>query len=390
MATEHPGSKSLFLRRNFAELSEPGAAIERSHDFLRGHAVWNAGEHRWTFKNGSIFKFGHLNDSKAIEHYLGTQVDLLILDQVEQLTENEYNRLQGSVRSTVDTGLVPHIRLSANPGGSGHGWVKARFIDAAPADRPYMLDNQTHRFVPAKVGDNQRLLDRDPAYPDRLRALGGALATAWLDGDWEHFEGQAFREWRRDVHVIKPFAIPREWPRWRAIDYGYGVPYCCLWGTRSPAGQRYVYRETYGSRVLAASQALTIKVLSAGEVFRNTVGDPAMWTASHNGRSIKAVSSEYIEMGVPLAKANNDRLAGKSLIHKGLEHDEDFPPTLQVFDTCTNLIRTLPSLVVDPNKPEDVDTDSEDHAYDTLRYLLMAMGNETSVPSRQTYATGRR
>ncbi|MCR4375903.1 MAG: terminase family protein [Acidobacteria bacterium] len=377
VAQEHPRANVLFLRRNFAELAQPGAAIPRSEELLAGHASWNAGDHRWTLRNGSTLKFGHLSDSAAIQQYLGTQVDALLLDQAEQLTEDEYRRLQGSVRSTV-AGLAPHVRLTANPGGPGHAWLKARFIDAAEPDTRYEIDGQTHRFVPSRVFDNPALLARDPDYVRRLQLLGGKLASAWLDGDWDlPQEGLAFAEWRRQTHVCEPFAVPADWPRWLAVDYGYHSPFCALWLTRSPAGTIYAYRELYGALLLDRDQALQIRTLSAGETFRRRVGDPSMWTAKHNGYAIVSPAASYAEMAVPLEPASNDRLVGKSRVHEVLAWADGAPPQLQVFTTCANLIRTLPALVLDERKPEDVDTDGEDHAYDALKYGLLAMALPT-------------
>lgn len=379
VATEHPGSRTLFLRRNFTDLNQPGAAIPRSHQFLGRHATWHGGNYQWTFRNGSVLKFGHLSDQRALTQYLGTQVDVLLLDQAEQLAEHEYQQLQGSVRATVD-GIKPHVRLTANPGGIGHAWVKARWIDAATPDTPYTIEEGgrpvTHRFVPSRVYDNPALLERDPEYVARLQSLGGHLARAWVEGDWDQFEGQVFSEWRRDKHVVEPFPIPKEWPRWRGVDYGYASPYCCLWAALSPSGVYYVYRETYGTGLLDRDQAQQIRLLSAGEQIRATFGDPSMWAQRHNGYQVQAPAAAYAEMGVPLTPANNDRPSGWQRLHELLAWEHGLPPRLQVFSSCTNLIRTLPALVYDPHDVEDVDTRGDDHAPDSLRYLLMG----ASVP----------
>lgn len=185
-------------------------------------------------------------------------------------------------------------------------------------------------------------------------------------------EGQAFPEFDPSVHVCEPFPIPESWPKWRAVDYGYAVPYACGWLTRSPSGRIYAYRETYGTRMTAADQAYQVRLASAGEKYFVSVGDPAMWASQREGQRFQSVADQYGEMGVALTPATNDRLSGKSLVHRALEWGEDAPPVLQVFNTCHNLIRTLPLLPVDPHKPEDVDTTTEDHSYDWLRYGLQA------------------
>ena len=413
---EHPGSNRLFIRRSFAQLSEVGAAIDRSHQFLHGVADWSASKYTWTFRNGSKLKFGHLSDVYAIDNYLGAQADDIIIDQAEQITEDEYNKLKGSNRATVD-GIVPTMRLSANPGGIGHGWVKRLFIDSGvAAGERYELNLGTdavpvwvsHRFVPSKVWDNQELLKRDPQYLNNLRSLGGSLAQAWIEGIWDQFSGQFFNEWSYDHHVCEPFKVPSDWPRWHATDWGLSDPSCTLWGTRSPTGRVYIYRERYEAERTIDQQALKIRLWSGEERFRNRVLDPSCWSREANGRD---KASQYAQAGVPMAKANNDRKAGWAKLRELLAwtpaHTEPDvasglmlpvpyqPPTLQVFNTCSNLIRTLPNMIHDTTDPEDMKKThgvNGDHAVDTLRYLVMSMDVMTNKRSRskQPYEMGAR
>jgi hypothetical protein len=198
-------------------------------------------------------------------------------------------------------------------------------------------------------------------------------------------EGQAFPEWDASVHVIEPHPIPDSWPRWRAIDYGYAVPFCCLWGARRPDGTIVIYRELYSAGWTASEQALRVRVLSAGETYKASIGDPAMWASTREGQRFKSVADQYRENGVRLDPATNDRLAGWGRLHEYLDWTEAsggsemFPPRLLVFKSCANLIRTLPLLVKDDNRPEDVDTDMEDHAPDALRYLMMTATGSSAI-----------
>lgn len=176
------------------------------------------------------------------------------------------------------------------------------------------------------------------------------------------------------AHVCAPFKIPEDWPRWRAVDYGYAVPYCCLWFARSPAGRIYVYRETYETRKSAREQGYQVRLASAGERINFSVGDPAMWANSREGEKYKSAADHYREMGVVLTQATNNRIPGWGLVHDVLRSAPEAPAILQIFATCSNLIRTLPMLKTDEHKPDDVDNDPmiEDHAPDALRYGLMA------------------
>jgi phage terminase large subunit len=435
----YDGLNTMLLRRDFAELNKPRAAIPRSCEFLQPLAdeklaSWRGDEHQWTFANGSVIQFGHLSDSRAIHKYLGAQCDKISIDQAEEIQYDEFNRLRGSVRSTGArhglTGALyrPRMALTANPGGIGQGWVKALFIDAAPPNTRYWVDTrgddpvisltpldhaQTYRFIPATVYDNQELLDLDPGYIDRLYAVGGALARAWVNGDWSGFAGQFFGEWRTNRHVVAPFAIPQDWPKWHATDYGITNPSCTLWLARASSpgrapdghiirtGTIVVYRERYEVKRTVDQQALKIKLWSGTESYRNQILDPACWGLESNGTSI---AEQFAINGVPMARGFNDRVAGWArlrqllrwctsaeskaceecidtiqVVNEGCAHNT-FHPGIIVMSHCTNLIRTLPNLVVDQKHPEDCDTKGEDHAPDALRYGIMASDVQGDEP----------
>jgi hypothetical protein len=79
-----------------------------------------------------------------------------------------------------------------------------------------------------------------------------------------------------------------------------------------------------------------------------------------------------------LRQAENRRTAalghmsGWNQLRNRLVGDEDGNPMLVMFDTCSALVRTLPALQHNPDKPEDVDSESEDHAPDECRYAVMS------------------
>lgn len=379
MAVNHPGSQSLFLRRTFADLNKPQSAIPRSHELFAGLGRWDGQQHRWVFANRSIIQFGHLQHAKNIYSYQGSQIDWLCWDELTHFTEDEYNYLRSRVRATVP-GIKTGIRAATNPGGIGHAWVRKRWVDAGPPDQPFTITEAgrtvTARFVPALVWDNAALLERDPEYPMRLATLGEALSRALLEGDWDTFQGQVFSQWRRDKHVIKPVPLDQSWPRWTATDYGLARPYVTLWFCQDPATLRvYVYREISKPGVLASDQAKLIRHAERidderRERVRFRVGDPAMWTRqADTGKSIAAT---YRENGVAMNPASNERIIGWERVHEFLRDAPDGKPYLQVFETCTELIKNLPALVYDKHVVEDVDTDGPDDEADALRYGLMA------------------
>jgi hypothetical protein len=65
-------------------------------------------------------------------------------------------------------------------------------------------------------------------------------------------------------------------------------------------------------------------------------------------------------------------MGGWDQMRSRLVGDGDGRPMLVVFSTCVDFIRTVPFLQHDPDRPEDVMTDSEDHAGDEARYACMS------------------
>jgi phage terminase large subunit len=296
--------------------------------------------------------------------YLGAEMAAIAVDQLERNAEPTFNQLRGSLR-------WPGIRntrfiATANPGGIGHHFVKRLWIDR---DYPEEMQPIADRFafVPASPHDNPHL---DSAYWEMLATLPEELRRAWLEGDWEAFEGQAFKAYRKERHVCAAFAIPAHWPRWRAIDWGHDNPMCCLWLTKDPdTGRVIAFRELYETDLTDRQQARKVKELT-GEKIMATFSDPSMWTKKTFEDRTYSTADEYAAEGVPLTKADNNRMQGKRKVDTLLEDLDDGFPGLMIFENCRNLIRTLPALPHDKVQVEDVDTKAEDHAYDALRYGL--------------------
>jgi hypothetical protein len=283
---------------------------------------------------------------------------------------------------------------TTNPGGPGHAWVKKMFVDAAPANTPYWATNietgevlqwpKGHskegqplfkrRFIPATLFDNPYLAE-DGNYEANLLSLPEQQRKQLLYGDWDVNEGAAFTEFNRAIHVIEPFDIPNSWTKFRAADYGYGSHSGVLWFAVEPkTEQLIVYRELFTSKVTAYDLAGMILEEEYGERINYGVLDSSLW---HNrGDRGPSLAEQMISRGCrwrPADRSKGSRVAGKNQIHRRLQIDEfTGEPKLVIFNTCKNLISQLPNLPLDKNNPEDVDTNSEDHLYDALRYGVMS------------------
>jgi phage terminase large subunit len=298
--------------------------------------------------------------------YQSAEFAALGVDELTKITKDTFDILRGSLRWP---GISHTVFLGAtNPGGIGHMWVKQLWIDRQfPTEMQALADQFT--FIQSLPADNPHL---DETYWQDLNSLPDQLRRAWVEGNWDVFAGMAFPGWSPGRHVIAPFEIPAHWPRWRAVDWGYSSPFCCLWLTKDLQRQRiYVYREAYATELTDREQARLIRELTPpGETISITYADPSMWQGRQHVGLRTSSADEYAAEGVYLTQADNDRLSGKRKVDRLLADLPDGQPGLQVFSTCRNLIRTLPALPYDEHRPEDVDTDAEDHAYDSLRYGL--------------------
>lgn len=239
-AITYPGSKQLILRRTFPDLDRSIIRVSLGM-FPRDIYSYNASSHTGKFKNGSIIDFGYCANENDVYQYQGAEYDTIRFDELTHFTESQYIYLISRLRGANN--FPKQIKASTNPGGIGHSWCKARFIDPAPPETEFIdQDGQTCIFIPSKVQDNTFLMKADPDYIKRLEALDDANKRALLYGDWDIFEGQYFSEFRRAVHVCDPFPIPKDWRRYRAFDYGLDR-LACMWIAVDSARNAYVYRE---------------------------------------------------------------------------------------------------------------------------------------------------
>ena len=301
--------------------------------------------------------------------------------------------MRSRLRSTAPD-LPIFMRATTNPGGRGHAWVKKMFIDPAPYNRTFdATDTETgevlrypyghskagkplfkRRFIPARLSDNPYLAQAGD-YEAMLLSLPEQQRRQLLEGDWDIKEGAAFTEFNRDIHVVQPFHIPANWVKFRACDYGYGSYSGVLWFAVAPDEQLIVYRELYVSKVLATDLADMILNLEAEDGnIKYGVLDSSLW--HKRGDTGPSLAEQMINRGCrwrPSDRSKGSRVAGKNEIHRRLQVDEfTEEPRLVFFDSCTETISQLPALPVDKRNPEDVDTHSEDHLYDALRYGIMS------------------
>ena len=195
---------------------------------------------------------------------------------------------------------------------------------------------------------------------------------AYIEGDWDLYEGQYFAEWRKDQHVVTPFEIPEAWPKFRSIDVsGRNGITSCHWYALDHHGNVWVYREHYASGMDSDQHADRICELSGDEEYPYTVIDSSAFDKAGYSETMVEIYERHGVRG--FIRSTKSRLTGWDIVHQYLRWDENTKPRLRVFSTCVNMIRTIPSLVHDTNNIQDLDTRGEDHASDDLRYFLQTL-----------------
>jgi hypothetical protein len=418
----HEHAIGLALRRERTQLIE---LIERAKQILVpiGHK-WHEQDKYFRGPNGGRLRFAYLENDSDADAYQGHGYTRIYFEEIGTFpAESPVAKLTATLRS--GHGVPCQMKSTCNPGGPGHQWVKARYrLDTNPGGmeiykfeyiNPFTKKKieKTRVFIPSKVVDNKYLGDD---YVANLFQVGSEnLVKAWLTGDWSVIEGAFFPEWSTEKHVIRPFEIPASWTRFRSGDWGSAKPFSIGWwavvgddyvldeGVGAfhdaqgrlvrprrllPRGSLIRYREWYGASSPNVGLKLTAEAVADGIVEREVhepkdidgnraiaygVLDPAAF-ASDGGPSI---AERMSTRKVFFRRADNARvpargaMGGWDQIRARLVGDGE-RPMIYFFSTCKDTIRTLPALQHDQTKAEDVDTESEDHAPDEIRYACMS------------------
>jgi len=381
---DHAG---ILFRRSYREFEELQKRARQIYPKLG--ATYKEFDKAWTFPGGSVLKMRYLEKDKDVHNYQGHQYTWMGFDELTNWpTDYCYTWMFSCLRSAAGTPVC--VRASGNPGNVGHAWVKNRFIDNREPFKLYWNDDlkMYSSFIPAKLDDNLILMEKDPGYETRLKTLPPHLYRAYREGDWDVFSGQVFEEFNRDDHVIPPTAIDPTWRRFCSFDWGYQAPYSIGWWAVTPEGRFIRYREKYGCerdpvtnqlkhnvgvRTPAAELAQEAWDISVAEGCKDMVADPSIWTSNKITEADKSIAEAFEAVGWNMIRGVNDRLSGLARVHdylKGIASDGR--PLMLISNVCHAWIRTIPVLVVDEKRPEDLDTTGEDHCYDETRYAVMS------------------
>lgn len=392
----------LFRRSLEPELAE---VIKRSQEiYLPLGWKYNEQKHVWKAPNGATLKLAYLEKDKDAALYQGHSYTWVGFDEAGNWADpRPIDLMLATLRSAH--GIPCVRRLTGNPGGVGHHWLKARYITPAlpmqrhryrpqPEQLPHLWVEAV--FIPSKLDDNPYL--RGTAYEDNIaQATAGntALWQAWRFGNWDVVAGAAFDEWNTAVHVLPAgFTPPAHWLLLGGMDGGIRHHSWLGIMALGPEGDYVALYEWYWKnkafRTAGEDVALEMRkidditigpdlIICADASMFADVGIGGATQASEFQQGLESILRDRAPKLVAVQKKKGSRHQRVALTHEMLKWKMDaegniprhFLPKARFHPRCTEIIRTLPILPIDEKDLEDVDTEAEDHPWDGWSYPLL-------------------
>lgn len=320
---------------------------------------------RFEYENGSILVYGGMFDDeqKQAIRSIGQKgvLDIAWMEEANSFVEDDYNELLGRMRGSSAPWL--QILLSTNPDHPRH-WIRRRLILGGEAS-VYVAGPLDNPYLPA-------------SYIETLKKMTGVTGMRLRDGKWVQAEGVVYPEWDDQIHMLDPFTIPPEWPRYMGIDFGFQNPFVCLWGATNPDGDLIIYRQLYMSNRTVNSHAETMLPYLESE-------PPVFAICDHDAEDRATLE----EKGIYTLAANKEVEAGLNAVRDRLKVKENGKPSLYVLRHSLievdpilqdkarpiSLEEEFPAYVWADNTklrtPKEIPLKMYDHGLDALRYMCM-------------------
>ncbi len=398
-------------------------------------------DYKWVWPTGEELLFRSVAKEKDYWDYHGQEFPFIGWNELSKYADAKlYDSLMSCNRTSFlpaehspKDKVMPEIPLvvfaTTNPYGAGHNWVKARFIDrAAPGEVVRTVTNvfnprtqkredvtKTQVRIFGSYKENRYLA---PEYIAELEKIKDPnKRKAWLWGDWDIVAGGALDDlWNPSIHVVPRFSVPAGWRVDRSFDWGSTKPFSVGWwavadGTEATRedgttwcpvkGSLVRIAEWYGTAELGSNEGLKqsaiwvaqgikdreLALLDAGWIEKTPQPGPAdnsIFTVQEKDQD--SIGKKMADAGVRWTESDKkpgSRINGLQIVRDRLEASvKGEGAGLYFTDNCKAAISTLPVLPRDENKPDDVDTEAEDHAYDEVRYRCLAgnIRHATKIP----------
>lgn len=388
---------ALHIRREGKNLDQTIARSLRIFPQIDPGSDYNKTDKKWTFSSGYKFQFGHCKDPDDWMGYASNEYSHIAYDELVELERDQYDGINTRLRSSDPVmRRMKKIRAMSNPvyrrtigstiGVSNPHWVRDYFVKPAKHGKVILKKrvtrpDGTHFFttriyLPATLYDNpDKGFVRD--YEMQLADKPHHIRQALLFGDWWVTPGSFFGDdWLTQLHVVRPFKIPSDWPRFRSMDWGFKSPGCVHWWAIDPDGNMYCEREYTFQFKTDEEVAKGVKEIEQaaglwrdGRSMLTGPADTQLW--EERGDSAKTKAEVFAEHGVPWEQADKrSRASNAQRVLKRLKdhHGGTQFPGLMFFATCSRAIETIPSLQADPHDLECPAKGGDDHWYDSVSY----------------------
>jgi hypothetical protein len=386
---------ALYLRRTTPRLEHH---IKVSHDIIPKvdpGAKWLAAKNTWIYSCGYRLQFGHCSEYDDWDQYMSFEFSALYFDELVEFEQEQYDQITTRVRSSDPImRAMKRIRAMSNPVMKRQGnesihvrdpfWVRKYFVDPWPEGNRILKKRlayedgrekyRTRLYLPATLDDNP-----DKAFVEDFKAtlLGKPthIQQALLYGNWYITEGAFYSSvWNNNLHVIKPFAIPSDWPKWRTMDWGFKQPGCVHWWAMDPDENIYCIRELTFQEKEDKDVAEEVKTVEKqlkvwGDDGSRLTGpaDTQLW--EQRGDSALSKAQVFANKGVPWTKANKkSREHNAERFYNRLRDKRGGVPGIMFFNTCKMAITTIPGIQTDPKNPNTPADGGPDHWHDSVLY----------------------
>lgn len=416
LALEVPNIKIFFFRRLYKELylnhvySSDGFQVMMKDLLDAKDVVFNKSDGVYNFYNQSQIYLCHCQHEGDEQSYLGAEMHILLIDEAGQFTEKMLRFLRTRVRlGTLQVPdkwkrVLPKIIYGTNPGGVSHNYLKKGFVNHGSGhvfQAPESDGGMMREFIPALYTDNKKMVANDPKYVQRIRGIGDPkMAAAFEKGSWDIGSDSMFGDvWIPDKIVIESIVIPSRWTIDRSHDYGYSAPAATMWWAESDGStviindeERTIPRKSLvllSEKYFADKEGRGLKLLPSELATRMSNHEellkirhrvqpgPADAAIFDKDKGFASIHDHYVKHGVRFTKSDKrpgSRERGviifKQMLKATITRDPE-EPWILIHRSCTNTIAQIPELPSDKKNPDDIDSEAEDHIWDSIRYRIL-------------------
>jgi len=301
-------------------------------------------------KNGHLIEFKAFNQGREL--FQGRAIDSCHCDeQCHHDFQGIFNEIQarllkgkGFLAWTM-TPIIPQL------------FLEERIEDLPKTDEVFHADLNSNRISQGGYISDERIDSMIAEWPEEVQATR-------IKGQFASFYGAVYKTFNRSIHTIKPFEIPKDWPRYRGFDFGFTNPFVCLWFTKDKDDNWYIYREYYRAKTSIGEHIIAVRRLSKGESYVDSFADPE--NAGDRAELRKA--------GIINRPARKDIAKGIEVVQGKLKVKPNGKPSLFIFDTCRNTCKEI-AIYRYPEgtnlkNPKDIPLQKDDHTVDVVRYVL--------------------